>query len=171
MKTRIISFLMVSMFFISSALIAQPGNQGKKWGQNQDRGEMMQRQKAKKKQMYQKFFTEEQQTKMKEMRLETAKKIKPIKNELGELMAHQQTLTTADKADMKAINNNIEKISDAKTEIAKIMAAQHQQVRSLLSEEQLIKFDSMKGKQGRQKGRFMHSNQRGQRQMQHKKGA
>jgi hypothetical protein len=172
MKTRITSIFMVALFFISSALIAQPRNQGEKWGRNHNREQMKQKRFAENKRMHQNFFTAEQKETMTGMRLETAKKIKPLKNELRELMAHQQTLTTADKADLKTINKNIDKMSDAKTEIAKIMAAQHQQVRSLLSEEQLIKFDSMKGKQGKNRGsRSMHSNRERPGQMQHRKGA
>lgn len=172
MKTRIISLLMVSMFFISSALIAQPGNQEKKWGPNQDREQMMKKRFAENKQMDHKFFTEEQKETMKGMHLETAKKIKPLKNEFRELMAHQQTLTSADMADLKAINKNIDKMSEAKTEIAKIMAAQHQQVRSLLSEEQLMKYDQMKAKRGnKHNARFGNSNGKQHKQMQYRKGA
>lgn len=146
MKTRILSLLIVAAFFISTAGFAQQQNPRQEYNKNAERKAMMKKQYVHQKNIYQKFFTEEQQETMKNLRLETAKKVKPLKNELRELMAHQQTLTTADNADLKAINNNIDKISETKTEIAKIMAAQHQQVRSLLTEEQLIKFDSMKGK-------------------------
>jgi protein CpxP len=172
MKTRIASILMVTLFFISSALIAQPRNQGENWGQNHGWEQMKQKRFAENKRMQPDFFTAEQKETMKNMRMETAKKIKPLKNELRELMAHQQTLTTADKADLKAINKNIEKMSDAKTEMAKIMAAQHQQVRSLLSEEQLMKFDSMKAKKGNKRGpKFGNSNGKRSGQMQHRRGA
>ena len=98
----------------------------------------------------QNFFTEEQKETMKKIHLETAKKVKPLKNELHELAAHQKTLTTSDNADLKAINKNIDKMSEVKTEIAKIMAKQHQEVRSLLNEEQLLKFDAMQ--ENRRKG-------------------
>ena len=54
------------------------------------------------------FLTADQKEAMKALRLETAKQIKPLKNELRELMARQQTLVTADKADLKAIDNNID---------------------------------------------------------------
>lgn len=98
------------------------------------------------------FFTEEQKEAMKTIRLETEKQLKPLKNELRELNAHQQTLVTADKADMKAIEKNIDKISGVKAQMAKIMAKQHQEVRAQLNEEQLMKFDSMREKR-MQKGR------------------
>jgi len=90
------------------------------------------------------FFTEEQKEAMKEIRLETAKKMKPLKNQLREMNARQKTLTTAEDANLDAIYENIEKMSKAKTEMAKIRARQHQEVRELLTEEQLLKFDSRK---------------------------
>ncbi|MFV0590541.1 MAG: Spy/CpxP family protein refolding chaperone [Draconibacterium sp.] len=91
------------------------------------------------------FFTEEQKEQMKTIRLETAKQVKPLRSELGELEARQQSLTTAEKADLDAIYKNIDKISEIKSNMVKIMAKQHQQIRSLLTEEQLLKFDAMKG--------------------------
>ena len=81
-----------------------------------------------------------------------AKQIKPLKNELNELNARQQTLTTADKADLKAINKNIDKMAALKADIAKIMAAQHQEVRGMLSEEQLLRFDARKNKRWQKGG-------------------
>ena len=149
MKTRILSLLIVTALFISTAGLAQPTKQGNR---NTERKSMMMKQFAQQKNIHQKFFTVEQQETMKAFRLETAKKVKPFKNELRELMAHQQTLTTADNADLKAINKNIDKMSDTKTEIAKIMAAQHQQIRSLLTEEQLLRFDTMKNNRGKKPG-------------------
>ena len=149
MKTRILSLLIVAALFISTAGLAQPTKQGNR---NPERKSMMMKQFDQQKNIHQKFFTVEQQETMKTLRLETAKKVKPFKNELRELMAHQQTLTTADTADLKAINKNIDKMSDTKTEIAKIMAAQHQQIRSLLTEEQLLRFDTMKNNRGKKPG-------------------
>jgi Spy/CpxP family protein refolding chaperone len=148
MKTRILSFLIVASFFISSVLIAQPNKVQKQMRPDSGKKEMMKKRGDRNNSESQKFFTEEQKEQMKELRLETAKKVKPLKNELSELMARQRTLTTADNADLNAINTNIDKMSDIKTDIAKIMAAQHQQVRSLLTEEQLVKFDTMKGEKG-----------------------
>jgi Spy/CpxP family protein refolding chaperone len=60
--------------------------------------------------------------------------------------AHQKTLSTADKADMNAIYKNIEEIGEVKTEIAKVQAKEHQDVRNLLTEEQLLSFDNSRGK-------------------------
>ncbi|NQU52342.1 MAG: Spy/CpxP family protein refolding chaperone [Bacteroidetes bacterium] len=172
MKTRILSLIIVAALFISTVVIAQPEKSGKQWNKNPERKAMMMKRFAQQKREHQNFFTEEQKEAMKNLKLETAQKLKPLKNELRELMAHQTTLTTENKADLKAINKNIDKMSEAKAEMAKIMAAQHQQVRSLLNDEQLIKFDSMKEKSGnKQGGQFMR--QRGNRggQMHSRKGA
>lgn len=149
MKTRILSLLIVAAFFISTVGSAQPVKQG---NQFQERKAMMMKRSVHQKNIYQTFFTVEQQETMKALRLETAKKVKPLKNELRELMAHKQTLITAENADLKAINKNIDKISGTKTEIAKIMASQHQQIRSLLTDEQLLRFDTRKNNRGKRPG-------------------
>lgn len=152
MKTKILSLIIVVALFISSGVMAQPAKQGKQRIQNPDKKAMMMNRMAQKKSQNQTFLTTEQRETMKTLSLETAKKVKPLKNELREMMAHQQTLTTADNADLKAINKNIDKMAEAKAEIAKIMAAKHQQIRSVLTEEQLLRFDNMKGKQGNKNG-------------------
>jgi hypothetical protein len=108
------------------------------------------------------FFSDEQKEAIKQIRVKTAKKVKPLKNELGELNAHQKSLTTATKANLDKIYANIEKISDVKIEIAKIFAKQHQEIRSLLTEEQLIIFDNRSDRRerrihqnfGKEGGRF-----------------
>ncbi len=148
MRTKILSLVIVAVFIGSAPGFAQPQNQGQMKQGKQQQKAMMMKHHNQQKSMFQKFFTEEQQEAMKALRLEGAKKVKPFKNQLRELMAHQQTLTTADNADLKAIDKNIDEMAKAKAEIAKIMAAQHQQIRSLLTEEQLIKFDNMKGMKG-----------------------
>lgn len=152
MKTRILSLLVVAVFFISTSGFAQVEKSDQRNKRNPEHKKMMMERYAQKRGEHQKLFTEEQHETIKELRLETAKKVKPLRNELRELTAHQQTLTTADQADLKAINKNIDKMSEVKTELAKVMAAQHQEVRALLTEEQLLKFDSMKMRHGKKQG-------------------
>lgn len=152
MKTRITTILMVAVLIISTTAVAQKtmGPQNKKEGQEMmKRGMKPSAQKAD-------FLTQEQKETMQKLRLESAKAIKPLKNELRELMAHQQTLTTADNADLKAINKNIDKMTEIKGEIAKILAKQHQEFRAQLTEEQLIKFDSRKNQMHKRKGNQDH---------------
>lgn len=142
MKTKISTILMVAVFLISTAAVAQ-----KATGEHNKReGQEMMKQGMKHDAQKASFLTEEQKETMEKLRLETAKELKPLKNELRELQARQQTLTTANNADLKAINENIDKVAGVKAEMAKIMAKQHQAFRSQLTEEQLIKFDSRKNR-------------------------
>jgi Spy/CpxP family protein refolding chaperone len=92
-------------------------------------------------------LTEEQKAKIKEFRLAHFKEAKTFRNELGELKAKQRTLTTADKADLKAINANIDEITKVLGQLMKSKAQLNQQIRSLLTDEQRIFFDihGMKG--------------------------
>ncbi|MCK3683763.1 periplasmic heavy metal sensor [Maribellus sp. YY47] len=142
MKIRFLTLTLITVFAVTSMALAQ--NPETKKGDREPREAFMPRNERFADRMNH-FFTEEQQEQMKTIRLETAKKVKPLRNELGELEARQQTLTTAEKADLDAIYQNIDKMSEVKAEIQKIMAKQHQQIRSLLTEEQLLKFDAMKG--------------------------
>ncbi len=144
MKQKILSLAVIVSFLFSIAAVAQPGN----FEDRTTRKQMMKRHQSYNEERAP-FFTEEQKEQVKQIRLEMATQVKPLRNELRELMAHQKTLTTAESADLGAINTNIEKMSDVKTEIAKIHAAQHQKIRSLLTEEQLLKFDQAKHRKGK----------------------
>ena len=90
MKTRILSLIIVS-FFISTVLMAQPNKGEKSWVPDSQKKEMIKKRPDRNNGEFRNFFTEEQKEQMKELRLESIKKIKPLKNELGELMARQQT--------------------------------------------------------------------------------
>jgi len=90
------------------------------------------------------FLTEEQKEAAKAIRMKNLKELKPLKDNLRELEAHHITLTTATKADMAAVYASIDKIGEVKTKIAKILAKEHQEIRALLTEEQLLKFDRMR---------------------------
>ena len=138
-----IKFLTMALIFLFAFGNASAQNQEREKREINKKGEMMKRHDQMAERMDH-FFTEEQREQMKALRLETAKQIKPLKNQLNELEARQQTLTTAEKADMEAIYQNIDKISELKADIQKIMAKQHQEVRSLLTKETLITIDTQK---------------------------
>ena len=144
MKSKILGIVVIAVVLISTSALAQNQVQKPNFG---NRGERQVRQNRAMNPRIQRmnFFTEEQQEAIKKIRLETAKETKPLRNKLGEMEAHQNTLATADKADMKAIDKNIEDIGEVKIEIAKIQAKERQDIRSLLTEEQLLRFDNMHG--------------------------
>lgn len=87
-------------------------------------------------------LTDDQKAKIKEIHMASYKEMKALQNQMGELKAKQHTLTTADKADMTAINANIDEITKVQSKMMKIRASNHQQIRSLLTDEQKMIFDS-----------------------------
>lgn len=102
-------------------------------------------------------LTDEQKEAFRKSFIEVQKKIKPLKNELGEAKARQKTLTTADNPDLNAISKNIDKISDLKAQIQKIMVKHHLEMRAQLTDEQKLKFDNFKHKMkngSRREGNF-----------------
>ena len=140
MKIRILTLALVA-FFATSAAWAQKPERGQR---NQEQRDRMPRH-AQMAERRSNFFTEEQQEQIKAIRLATAKEVQPLRNQLNELQARQQTLSTTEKTDMNAIYKNIDKISEVRADIQKLMAKQRQDIRSLLNDEQKLKFDSMKG--------------------------
>ncbi|HKI89529.1 MAG TPA: Spy/CpxP family protein refolding chaperone [Draconibacterium sp.] len=149
MKTKILIAFMLAALFVSSAGLAQ--NPVQRNGR-MDRRAMVNKQKMRQNFNRDSFLTDEQKEAVKKIKMETAKEMKPLKNQLRELQAHQQTLATADNADLKAIYKNIDKMSEVKAEMAKIMAKQRLEFRSLLTEEQRLKMD--------QRGDRMHRGER-----------
>lgn len=91
-------------------------------------------------------LTDVQKEAFKQSRLVMQKQLKPIQNELGEAEAHQKTLMSSEKPDLAAINKNIEKIGSLKVEMAKIRAKNYIDMRAQFTEEQRLKFDTMRGK-------------------------
>lgn len=107
-------------------------------------------------------LTDEQKEKIKELRLGLMKEALPIRNQIAENWAKLKTISTADPVDMKAIDKLIDENSILQASLKKEKAANHQEVRKLLTDEQRIVFDSRAGR-GDRFGRrnFMKGNCRG----------
>ena len=149
MKAKILSIVL--LMGLSVAVFAQKTDNGSKNGmRGQDRALMMKD--GKRGPAEGLNLTDAQKDAFKESRLAIQKQLQPLRNELGEAKAHQKTLVTAEKADLSAINKNIEKIGDLKVEMAKIQAKHHLEMRAQLTDEQKLKFDLRKGKMGRENG-------------------
>ena len=95
-------------------------------------------------------LTEDQQKKMAEMRVGQMKDMLMFKNSMAEKKARLNTLRTADKVDMNAINKTIDEMGVIRTQMMKKKEAHRQAVRKILTEEQRVIFDSkpMRGSQG-----------------------
>ncbi|MBW8333772.1 MAG: periplasmic heavy metal sensor [Prolixibacteraceae bacterium] len=149
MKTKIL--MLVVLLSMSVVLVAQPADRNSKKsfrGQNPEM-RMNEGQRGAGNGLN---LTDAQKEAFKQSMLATQKQVQPIRNELGEAMARQKTLTTAEKPDLGAINKNIEKIGALKIEIAKIQAKHRLEMRAELTDEQRLKFDERKGKMMQDRG-------------------
>lgn len=149
MKAKILS--LVLLMGLSVAVFAQKTENGpKNTMRGQDHALMMQD--GKRGPANGMNLTDAQKDAFKKSMMETQKQIQPLRNELGEVKAHQKTLMTAEKTDLSAINKNIEKIGTIRIEMAKIQAKCRLDMRAQLTDEQKLKFDLNKGKMGRENG-------------------
>lgn len=87
-------------------------------------------------------ITDSQKEEMKSLHVDHMKMIQSLQNEIGEKQARLRTLQTADKVNMSEINRVIEDIGQIRTEMMKLKAAQYQEIRSLLTDEQRVFFDA-----------------------------
>ncbi|MGM0498474.1 MAG: Spy/CpxP family protein refolding chaperone [Bacteroidota bacterium] len=91
-------------------------------------------------------LTEEQENQIEEIKISHMKEMKEYYNKLNEKRARLRTLQTKDNPDMDEINSEIEEMEEIRTEKHKARAKHHQEVRSLLNEEQKVYFDKHKMK-------------------------
>jgi Spy/CpxP family protein refolding chaperone len=83
-------------------------------------------------------FSDQQKEQIKESKIEFAKATKDLKNELNELRAHQKTLMSAEKPDLKAIYSNIDKASALKSQLRKEQIAMKLDVKLVLTDDQKV---------------------------------
>jgi len=138
--TAFLSIMIVSMFVLSTALSAQKGNMN---GMKNNKSKSTYYQQN----QFQRIpdITDSQKDQLKTLRTKMMKESLPIKNKLMEQKAHLNTLSSAENADMKAINKQIELIGNTKTEMMKVTANFRQEVRKVLTDEQRVFFDTHKG--------------------------
>ncbi|MDR2036413.1 MAG: periplasmic heavy metal sensor [Bacteroidales bacterium] len=97
-------------------------------------------------------LTDEQRQEMQKIRMERMKERTQIQNQIKEKKARLEVLQTADKADMKEINKTIDEITALQAKNMKADAADRQNIRNLLTEEQRIIFDAQGGGKGMMHG-------------------
>ncbi|MEI6142805.1 MAG: periplasmic heavy metal sensor [Mariniphaga sp.] len=155
MKKLIIGIVLVAGIMISGSILAQKSERNFK-GRPEMR-EMGQLQKHEG--LMKDSLTSQQMEAIKEIKGKTEKELKPLHDQLSELMAHHRTLMTAEKPDMAAINASIEKMGALKISVEKAEAAQQQEIRKLLTEKQRIQMD--KNRNDRFGGRDQQRSQSG----------
>ncbi|MFO7889209.1 MAG: periplasmic heavy metal sensor [bacterium] len=143
---------------LAGALLAQPGH-GMKMGMHTGMDSRGCHQKMMKDHSCQFLdLNDEQKEKINNLRTDFLKDVKPIKDKLAEKQVKLNTLRTAEKVNMKSVNSLIEEIVGLKADLINKQEAHHQQIRSLLTEEQRIHFDNQhkrmhcQGKHHMQKG-------------------
>lgn len=151
MKAQV--FILAILMGLSTVVMAQPGEKtesknshGVEWKGRMHAGQ------GQNGPMQALNLSDAQKEAFKQSMMAMQKELKPLRNELGEAMAHQRTLVSADTPDMKAIDKNLEKIGDLKTEMAKIRTKHHLEMRAQLTDEQKLKFDLFKDRMKDQKG-------------------
>lgn len=131
-----ISAIVILLGGFATTLIAQPYGNGQQRRQNQSA------QVTNKPFMMIPDLTDAQQEQINAIHVKTMKEVQPLTNQLREKRAHLRTLCTAEAADLKAINKQIDDISAMQASIRKLHAKSMQEIRGLLTDEQRVAFDA-----------------------------
>lgn len=83
-------------------------------------------------------LTEEQEEHLKSLKVNHSKEMLPLENEMKEKEARLHTLTTADEFNSSEVGRVIESIGDLKTELMKLRVSHMQEVKEILTEEQVV---------------------------------
>ena len=138
MKTKHVLAAALLSFALSSIIVAQPS-----FEKNHEEGEKSFHH-EKSKEFEIPGLTDDQKSKLKELKLAHYKEVQPLRNQLGELKAKKHSLATVEKVDLKAIDANIDEITKLQNQLMKARAANIQKIRALLNDEQRMFFDSEK---------------------------
>jgi Spy/CpxP family protein refolding chaperone len=87
------------------------------------------------------ILSDELQAEFKSARLELMKQQQPLNNQLNELRAQYQTLTSGKSADMKKVDKNLDQQANIQLQLAKNQSKHKLAVRSKLNDEQKVWFD------------------------------
>jgi len=96
-------------------------------------------------------LTEEQKSQLKAFRMEEVRKTQPIQNIVAEKEARLNTLSSAAKYDEKAVNKVIEEIGGLRTDLLRMKVASQYQIKSILTEEEILNFNKHQPKKGKQR--------------------
>ena len=128
-KAILISALgMLLVLYLSPMVMAQCKGHGEKHGAQKCEGHNLN-------------LTEEQKSKIEELRLAHHKKILPLKTDLNNKKTELKLLMAIDNPDMKKIESVIEEMGKIKVQIHKSCIQHKLEVRKLLTPEQQKKFD------------------------------
>ena len=87
-------------------------------------------------------MSDDLKTSLNQAHLELLKKEQPVTNQLNELNAQLQTLTTGKTVDYKKVDKLIDERASLQLELARLRTNHRQEVRNQLSDEDKIWFDN-----------------------------
>ncbi len=93
-------------------------------------------------------LTDDQKTKITDMRAANMKEMLPLRNKLREKQAHLNTISTGDNVNMTDVNKTIGEVGAIKIDMAKKRASQRQEVRKILTDDQRVFVDMRSGRNG-----------------------
>jgi Spy/CpxP family protein refolding chaperone len=97
-------------------------------------------------------LTEGQQETLKSLQQEHYKTMRPLRNKMTELRAHERTLMSAEQIDQNSVNKVIDEQTELTNQMRKLQLDHRLAVRELLTEEQLMQLDMQRD----QRQRFNH---------------
>lgn len=97
-------------------------------------------------------LTDAQQKKIDALMVKHLKEVTPLQNELFEKKARLNTLESADKPDMNAINKTIDEIAALKAQIMKKRVAHRTEVAAQLTDEQRVYLNANRHRMGKGDG-------------------
>jgi Spy/CpxP family protein refolding chaperone len=134
MKRKLfISLFLMAMMLVSTATFGQRGR-----GMRDARPEPRQQEFC----LGLKDLTSEQEASISSLRTAQLEKRLQYRNQMNELRARKRTLQTQASPDMNALNKVIDQMASLRSEMMKDAAAHRQEIRSLLTDEQRVQFDS-----------------------------
>ena len=86
-------------------------------------------------------LSEDQQSELKSLRLENYTSMKPLKNKMAELKARERTLMSEQKVNLNEVNSVIDEQTKLSNQIRKMQAAHKVKVKSVFTDEQLMKLE------------------------------
>ena len=107
-------------------------------------------------------LTDDQKEQLQDIRLEQAKALNPLRNELNENRARHRSLMQSEVFDKEAVFANIDERTALLNEIGKLQAEYHEQFRNLLTEDQKLLM-ILKQDQRKPRNAFRHGKRWGQR--------
>ena len=156
--------ILVILLMLSGSVFAQNGRRGRGMQDNKARMGMQQGQRPMAAVL---DLSDDQKDAMLSLRTNHQKEIQLSQNLLNEKRAHLKTLLSAPDHDKKAINKTIDEMSSMKADMLKSRIANHEEMKSILTPEQLEKVGAFgpafgrMGKQGFGQGQGFRQGHRG----------